>query len=207
MSRKRAIDLGVDDKLSSKVIKSESMNPLNGKQFSKRYFDILNTRKGLPVWEHKDDFVQKVKNNKITLLVGETGSGKTTQMAQFLLEDPILSKKCIACTQPRRVAAMSVAQRVAEELDVELGKEVGYTIRFEDMSCEKTKIKFMTDGMLLREAMMDHELKNYSVIMLDEAHERTLATDVLFGLMKEILKKVRKMKKYKEKKSNQKKKM
>eukprot|EP01091_Cochliopodium_minus_P019661 TRINITY_DN8341_c0_g1_i1.p1 TRINITY_DN8341_c0_g1~~TRINITY_DN8341_c0_g1_i1.p1 ORF type:complete len:675 (-),score=205.85 TRINITY_DN8341_c0_g1_i1:87-2111(-) len=188
--RKRVLDLGSEDTLSSKITKSEeNMNPLNKKPFSKKYFEILEKRKSLPVWEYKKDFVEKVKNNKIVLLVGETGSGKTTQMAQFLLEDPELSKLCIACTQPRRVAAMSVAQRVAEELDVKLGDEVGYTIRFEDMSSEKTKIKFLTDGMLLREAMLDNQLKNYSVVMLDEAHERTLATDVLFGLMKEIIKK------------------
>jgi pre-mRNA-splicing factor ATP-dependent RNA helicase DHX15/PRP43 len=96
--------------------------------------------------------------------------------------------KGIACTQPRRVAAMSVAQRVADELDVKLGTYVGYLIRFEDMTSPETILKFMTDGMLLREAMNDPMMSNYSVIILDEAHERTLATDVLFGLLKEVLK-------------------
>lgn len=93
----------------------------------------------------------------------------------------------IACTQPRRVAAMSVAQRVAEEMDVKLGEEVGYSIRFEDMTSPKTILKYMTDGMLLREAMNDHNLSRYSTIMLDEAHERTMATDVLMGLLKEVV--------------------
>ncbi|KAF8598740.1 pre-mRNA-splicing factor ATP-dependent RNA helicase PRP43 [Ceratobasidium sp. AG-I] len=93
----------------------------------------------------------------------------------------------IACTQPRRVAAMSMAKRVAEEMDVQLGKQVGYSIRFEDMTERGTTfLKYMTDGMLLREAMTDHDLTQYSTIILDEAHERTLATDILMGLLKEI---------------------
>lgn len=93
----------------------------------------------------------------------------------------------VACTQPRRVAAMSVAQRVAAEMDVKLGEEVGYSIRFEDMTGPKTIMKYMTDGMLLREAMNDPNLSRYSTIMLDEAHERTMATDILMGLLKEVV--------------------
>lgn len=96
------------------------------------------------------------------------------------------AKKMVACTQPRRVAAMSVAKRVADEMDVVLGEEVGYSIRFEDNTSSKTILKYMTDGMLLREAMNDHNLEKYSCIMLDEAHERTLATDILMGLLKEV---------------------
>jgi pre-mRNA-splicing factor ATP-dependent RNA helicase DHX15/PRP43 len=93
----------------------------------------------------------------------------------------------VACTQPRRVAAMSVAKRVAEEMDVQLGQEVGYTIRFENLTSDKTMLKYMTDGMLLREAMTDTLLSNYGMLILDEAHERTLDTDILFGLIKGIL--------------------
>ena len=93
----------------------------------------------------------------------------------------------MACTQPRRVAAMSVAKRVAEEMDVVLGQEVGYTIRFEDKSSERTVLRYMTDGMLLREAMTDPDLSRYGIIILDEAHERTLSTDILFGLIKDVL--------------------
>jgi pre-mRNA-splicing factor ATP-dependent RNA helicase DHX15/PRP43 len=100
----------------------------------------------------------------------------------------------VACTQPRRVAAMSVSKRVAEEMDCTLGEEVGYTIRFEDLTSQKTQLKYMTDGMLLREAMTDPLLTRYGVIILDEAHERTVQTDVLMGLLKEILPKRRDLK-------------
>ena len=125
---------------------------------------------------------------QILVFVGETGSGKTTQIPQFVLFDdqPHLHNKMVACTQPRRVAAMSVAQRVAAEMDVSLGEEVGYSIRFEDKTSPSTMLKYMTDGMLLREAMNDHNLSRYSTIILDEAHERTLATDILMGLLKEV---------------------
>ena len=93
----------------------------------------------------------------------------------------------ICCTQPRRVAALTVAKRVSEEMDVEFGEEVGYTIRFEDHTSPRTKLKYMTDGMLEREAMNDPLLTRYSIILLDEAHERTVATDILMGLLKELL--------------------
>jgi len=130
-------------------------------------------------------------SSQILVFVGETGSGKTTQIPQFILYDelPQLTNHQVACTQPRRVAAMSVAKRVADELDVKLGEEVGYSIRFEDVTGPKTILKYMTDGMLLREAMSDPELSRYACIILDEAHERTLATDILMGLMKDIVRK------------------
>jgi len=129
------------------------------------------------------------QESQILVFVGETGSGKTTQIPQFVLYDdlPHLNNKMVACTQPRRVAAMSVAERVAKEMDVELGAEVGYSIRFEDKTSPSTILKYMTDGMLLREAMHDHDLSRYSTIILDEAHERTLATDILMGLLKEVV--------------------
>ena len=128
------------------------------------------------------------QQSQILVFVGETGSGKTTQIPQFVLFDdlPQSRRKLVACTQPRRVAAMSVAQRVANEMDVNLGDEVGYSIRFEDVTSQKTILKYMTDGMLLREAMNDHNLQRYSTIILDEAHERTLSTDILMGLLKEV---------------------
>ncbi|PSN56761.1 ATP-dependent RNA helicase DHX8 [Blattella germanica] len=132
---------------------------------------------------------QAVTDNQILIVIGETGSGKTTQITQYLAEAGFTSRGKIGCTQPRRVAAMSVAKRVAEEFGCRLGQEVGYTIRFEDCTSPETVIKYMTDGMLLRECLVDLDLKYYSVIMLDEAHERTIHTDVLFGLLKQAVKK------------------
>lgn len=163
-------------------------NPFNHKPFSSKYFDILKLRKDLPVHAQRDEFLQIFHLTQIMVFVGETGSGKTTQIPQFVAYDDLshLNGTQIACTQPRRVAAMSVAKRVADEMDVELGEEVGYLIRFENKTSDKTFLKYMTDGMLLREAMDDHEMKNYSCIILDEAHERTLATDILMGLLKQI---------------------
>jgi pre-mRNA-splicing factor ATP-dependent RNA helicase DHX38/PRP16 len=100
----------------------------------------------------------------------------------------------IGCTQPRRVAAVSVAKRVSEEMDCELGKLVGYSIRFEDQTSKETKIKYMTDGVLLRESLLDSELNQYSAIVMDEAHERSLNTDVLFGILRKVAQKRRDIK-------------
>jgi ATP-dependent RNA helicase DHX8/PRP22 len=108
-------------------------------------------------------------------------------MTQYLAEAGYADRGRVGCTQPRRVAAMSLAKRVAEEVGCRLGQEVGYTIRFEDCTSPETRIKYMTDGMLQRECLLDPDVSAYSVIMLDEAHERTIATDVLFGLLKSML--------------------
>ncbi|KAG4430704.1 DEAH-box ATP-dependent RNA helicase prp43 [Cadophora sp. M221] len=163
-------------------------NPFNNSPLSKQYFNILKTRRELPVHKQRQEFLDMFHKTQILVFVGETGSGKTTQIPQFVLFDdlPHFNGKLVACTQPRRVAAMSVAQRVANEMDVKLGEEVGYSIRFEDVTSSRTILKYMTDGMLLREAMHDHNLTRYSCIILDEAHERTLATDILMGLLKEV---------------------
>ena len=173
----------------TEVVEAGNVNPFTGQKHSERYFSILKTRRDLPVHQQRDEFLQMYQKSQILVFVGETGSGKTTQIPQFVLYDdmPQSERKLVACTQPRRVAAMSVAQRVAQELDVKLGEEVGYSIRFEDMTSQKTILKYMTDGMLLREAMNDHDLNRYSTIILDEAHERTLATDILMGLLKEVV--------------------
>ena len=148
---------------------------------------IKEQRESLPIFALRDALLSAVHDNQVLVVIGETGSGKTTQMTQYLAEAGYTSTGKIGCTQPRRVAAMSVAKRVAEEVGCRLGEEVGYAIRFEDVTSQSTVIKYMTDGMLLREALLDDLLSSYSVIILDEAHERTIHTDVLFGLLKGVL--------------------
>ncbi|EDW46743.1 putative pre-mRNA-splicing factor ATP-dependent RNA helicase PRP1 isoform X1 [Drosophila sechellia] len=165
-----------------------TINPLTNTPYSQRYQNLYKKRIALPVFEYQADFMRLLSLHQCIVLVGETGSGKTTQIPQWCVDFAVSKgRKGVSCTQPRRVAAMSVAQRVSEEMDVKLGEEVGYSIRFEDCSTAKTLLKYMTDGMLLREAMSDPMLDQYQVILLDEAHERTLATDILMGVLKEVI--------------------
>lgn len=166
----------------------------------------------LPVTLFKDELMRAVRSSQVLVCTGETGSGKTTQIPQYLLElvleqDPDSNEKepaeeagaaedlrgrskrrlQVAVTQPRRVAATSVARRVADERGCRLGEEVGYSIRFEDRTGPNTRIKYMTDGVLVRECLEDPCLSRYGVVMLDEAHERSIDTDILFGLLKRAL--------------------
>uniref|UniRef100_A0A8C4GE70 RNA helicase n=1 Tax=Dicentrarchus labrax TaxID=13489 RepID=A0A8C4GE70_DICLA len=148
---------------------------------------MQEVRRSLPIFPYREDLLAAINEHQILVIEGETGSGKTTQIPQYLLEDGYTNGGMkIGCTQPRRVAAMSVAARVAQEMGVKLGNEVGYSIRFEDCTSERTVLKYMTDGMLLREFLTEPDLASYSVIIIDEAHERTLHTDILFGLIKDI---------------------
>lgn len=150
---------------------------------------IEETRKSLPVYTFREEILAAVAEHQILIVVGETGSGKTTQLPQYLHEAGYTKGGMkIGCTQPRRVAAMSVAARVAEEMGVKVGNEVGYAIRFEDATSDKTVLKYMTDGMLLRELLTEPDLGAYSALMIDEAHERTVATDIACGLLKDIAK-------------------
>merc|ERR1719500_1697221 len=156
-------------------------------EHEKRRMTLKEVKESLPVFPFRQDLIDAVEAHQVLIIEGETGSGKTTQLPQYLHEAGLTSDdKKIGCTQPRRVAAMSVAARVAEEMGVKLGNQVGYSIRFEDCTSEKTVIKYMTDGMLLREFLGEPDLSSYSVMMIDEAHERTLHTDILFGLIKDI---------------------
>jgi ATP-dependent RNA helicase DHX40 len=138
---------------------------------------------------YKNELTKVVKDSQVVVVVGETGSGKTTQLPQYLHEAGLEGQGVIAVTQPRRVAAISVAHRVADELDCCVGELVGYQVRFDSCTSDSTRIKYMTDGCLLREFLVDPELSKYSIVVLDEAHERSLDTDILFGLVKKMLEK------------------
>ena len=148
---------------------------------------IKEQRQFLPIYACRDELLGILRENSVMIIVGETGSGKTTQLTQYLLEDGYGDYGMIGCTQPRRVAAVSVAKRVSEERGCKLGDEVGYAIRFEDCTTKETIIKYMTDGILLRESLREPDLDGYSVIVMDEAHERSLNTDVLFGLLRDVV--------------------
>lgn len=155
---------------------------------------IKEVRESLPVFSLRSEFLQKVEENQVLIVVGETGSGKTTQLPQYLYEAGYTNSRSeknqiqkVGCTQPRRVAATSVATRVADEVGCKLGEEVGYSIRFEDVTSEKTHIKYLTDGMLLREFLTDPLLSTYKALMIDEAHERTVSTEIVLGLLKDIV--------------------
>ena len=168
------------------------INKFTNKPYSQNYYKLLKKRQTLPVWNSKKQILELIEKNRILIIQGETGSGKTTQIPQFLLDAGYYGG--IVCTQPRRVAAMSIAKRVSEELEVELGEQVGYTVRFDDKTSKNTLIKYVTDGLLLKEATTDHLLKKYQIIIIDEAHERTLATDILFGFLKNLLEKRKNLK-------------
>ena len=148
----------------------------------------------LPVVEHREEILAALKANQVIVVVSDTGSGKTTQLPKMVAEAMGPDGGRIGCTQPRRIAAASVAKRVAEELGVPLGGFVGYQVRFEDKTSRDTRIKFMTDGILLAETQGDPELRQYQVIILDEAHERSLNIDFLLGWLKRLLDKRRDLK-------------
>ena len=177
----RGTGLAADKEMPKWKMEAFGKAPTFGQKSS---LPMQQQRESLPIFKLRDELTKAVNDNQVLVVIGETGSGKTTQMTQYLAEAGYTSRGKIGCTQPRRVAAMSVAKRVAEEFGCRLGEEVGYAIRFEDMTSPETVIKYMTDGMLLREALLDDLLSNYTIIMLDEAHERTIHTDVLFGLLK-----------------------
>lgn len=174
------------------TIKEEKINKFTGQIYSDDYYKLLKKRMSLPVWSSRKQILELVEKNRIVIIQGETGSGKTTQIPQFLLDAGYYGG--IVCTQPRRVAAMSIAKRVSQEMEVELGEQVGYTVRFDDKTSKNTLIKYVTDGLLLKEATTDHTLKKYQIIIIDEAHERTLSTDILFGFLKELMEKRKELK-------------
>jgi len=174
------------DKVFNKTKRSKEEEGKEMSVFEREREKVRECRESLPVYPLREELLKAVRDNQVLIIVGETGSGKTTQIPQFLHESGYTKTGKIGITQPRRVAAMSVAARVAYEMGVKLGSQVGYSIRFEDCTSEDTILKYMTDGMLLREFLMNPDLGTYSMLMIDEAHERTLHTDILFGLVKDI---------------------
>jgi ATP-dependent helicase HrpA len=148
---------------------------------------IVSYPPDLPITVRKDEIVTAIRNHQVVVIAGETGSGKTTQIPKMCLEAGLGIEAKIGCTQPRRVAALSISRRIAEELNVGWGHEVGCKIRFDDRSSSQTYIKLMTDGILLAETQGDPTLAEYNALILDEAHERSLNIDFLLGYLKNLL--------------------
>ena len=182
----KSTDDTMDHRANSKFADHMKVDQEKKSEFAKSK-TLKQQREFLPVYACRHDLLKIVHDNSVVIIVGETGSGKTTQLTQYLHEDGYTKYGMIGCTQPRRVAAMSVAKRVSDEIECELGEEVGYSIRFEDCTSDKTLIKYMTDGILLRESLREPDLDHYSAIIMDEAHERSLNTDVLFGLLRSVV--------------------
>jgi ATP-dependent RNA helicase DDX35 len=169
--------------------------PVRGETTSAVYnphanLSFAQQRRRLPIFDERRALLYMVETYATVVVAGHTGCGKTTQIPQYLDEAGwTAGGRLVACTQPRRVAATSVAERVAEEMGVPLGTAVGYAVRFDDCCDSSTRIKYMTDGRLIREMMRDPLLTEYSCVMVDEAHERSRTTDILLGLLKKVRRK------------------
>lgn len=191
--QKSEIDPATEDGKGDSKFAQHLKNIRASSKFSQEK-SLREQRQYLPAFACREDLMRVLRENQVVVVIGETGSGKTTQLCQFLHEEGYTNYGIVGCTQPRRVAAMSVAKRVSEEMECELGSTVGYSIRFEDCTSPETKIKYMTDGVMLRESLTERDLDRYSAIILDEAHERSLSTDVLMGLIKKVLSRRRDLK-------------
>lgn len=204
---------GNSQDLKKRPYRPQQDNPAISHSLREKARILLETRKKLPIFQHADEIRQKLKDNNVMLLIGETGSGKSTQVPQFLVNEPWCQMKkvkattstegdstqksipvggCVAITQPRRVAAISLARRVAEEMGTPLGKaspasKVGYSVRFDTSVSPSTRIKFLTDGMLLQEMLHDPWLTKYSAVVVDEVHERGVNVDLVLGFLKNII--------------------
>lgn len=180
--------MAVSQPLKRKREDGNKQGPLQQKRLK-----LLQSRKHLPIWSKQNDIRKALKDHNVLILSGETGSGKSTQVPQFLLDQPGFFGK-IAVTQPRRVAAISLARRVAEEMGTPLGSsspssKVGYSVRFDDSTSPSTRIKFLTEGMLLQEMLRDATMGQYGCIIVDEVHERSVNVDLILGFLKQLLSK------------------
>ncbi|KAI9877694.1 MAG: putative ATP-dependent RNA helicase dhr2 [Pleopsidium flavum] len=199
------------DQASQSWTSAASGNTAAHGQLKEKAKALFSLRRTLPIWSHVDEIKEGLRSKNVMLLVGETGSGKSTQVPQFLVNEPwcksqtvkvgsgdgeavqeILVGGCIAITEPRRVAAISLARRVAEEMGSTLGSsspasKVGYSVRFDNSTSPSTRIKFLTEGMLLQEMLRDPWLRQYSAIIVDEVHERGVNVDIVMGFLRHML--------------------
>jgi ATP-dependent RNA helicase DHR2 len=179
---------GVDSPL---LKRKRGTGPSSHSPLQQKRIKLLETRKALPIWQRQNDIKDALRQQDVLVLSGETGSGKSTQVPQFLLDQPWCKGK-IAITQPRRVAAISLARRVAEEMGTPLGSSspasrVGYSVRFDDNTSPSTRIKYLTEGMLLQEMLRDASLSQYSCVIVDEVHERSVNVDLILGFLKQMV--------------------
>lgn len=165
-------------------------NPLTGNVWPQGHSKLLDDRRRLPIYRQYQDILDAYHQSQVVIVSGETGSGKSTQVPQLLVYDEYESGLRIACTQPRRIASTKLASRVADEMGVALGEEVGYRIRGDhnvDQNEKKTRLAYMTEGVLLRQLESDKNLSMYASVIIDEAHERTIDLDMLLALLKGVV--------------------
>ena len=172
-----------------KHLKEEIERSISVAEERKKKLPTITYPDDLPIAQKSELIKQTIRENQVTILCGETGSGKTTQLPKICLDIGLGIRGKIAHTQPRRLAARAVSQRIAEELNTELGEEVGFKVRFSDQSNDNSYIKLMTDGILLAECNHDPFLNQYDTVIIDEAHERSLNIDFLIGYLKRLIKK------------------
>lgn len=158
--------------------------------FSPSFRKLLDDRRQRPVAKDRQKILDAYHNNQVLVVASPNGSGKTTEIPQLIMFDELASGRLVACTQPRRLAATSVAEFVAKQRDVPIGEEVGYKVRFDNKTkADRTRLLYMTDGMLLAELQSDKALSNYSCVIIDEAHERSPSTELLLTLLRNVLQK------------------